>query len=232
MAELELRVPFTKFLARALGLLGVALFGWFLPGLFRYLLWLSVAGLLRLGFLEELRPVIYARGRLLRGGEARAVAEVAVLEGRVVAGLWPRFGVRFRDGALWWLPLGPNWYLLWDALREVRPELVDWRSTPLAAYFLVQARGERVRPEVPGELYEIAEEIEIPLGVRGLAYVAGILCYSLANVLFPSSSGPFSGAMNIFVGFLAGILAGALDHSIRLRAYARALTARWAEEGR
>jgi len=230
--ELELRVPFTKLLARALGLLGVALFGWFLPGLFRYLLWLSIAGILRLGFLEELRPVVYARGRLLRGGEARAVAEVAALEGQVVFGLWPRFGVRFRDEALWWLPLGPNWYLLWDVLREGRPGLADWRRTLLAAYFLVQARGGQVRPEVPGALYEIAKEIVLPLGIRGLAYVAGILGYGLANALLPSSNGPFPVATDIFVGFLAGILAGALDHSIRLRAYARTLSAYWAEEGR
>ncbi len=199
--ELELRVPFTKFLARALGLLGVALFGWFLPGRFRYLLWLSIAGILRLGFLEELRPVVF--------------------------GLWPRFGVRFRDGALWWLPLGPNWYLLWDALREGRPGLADWRRTPLAAYFLVQAKQKKVRPEVPGELYPIAEELELPLGLRGLAFLLGFSSAILAQLILPQGQGAL---WNLPLGTFTGFIAETLDQTFRLRAYARALSAYWAEE--
>ncbi len=230
--ELELRVPYRRLLVRALGILVLALLGWWLPYYLRYPLWLSLAAVLRLGFLDELTPLRYDRGRLYRGGERREKAGIVSLCGPVVAGVWPRFGVRFKDGTRWWLPLGANWYLLWDELRRGRPELAGWRDTLLAPYFLIEAKRGPVRPEVPGELYPIAEELNLSLGMKGLAYLAGLLGYVLAQLLLPRAV-----LQTYFLDFLFGIFTGllgdAVDRSLRLRAYARALSAFWAKgEGR
>ncbi len=180
----------------------------------RVLVWGLLLALLRLGYLAELTPVRFSRGLLYRGNDRRRASEATRLWGPVVLGLWPRFGVWFQDGTKWWLPLGPGWHLLWDALRRENPALPDWRETPLCLYFLVQAASRRARSSVPGELYELAEALSLrnalfPWGWFALAAVGfGLLAWAVA---------PSSPADAVVVSIALGTIGEAGQNAAALR---------------
>jgi len=144
---------------RAFGFGFVALTGLFLSLPYRVFVWTLLALLVRWGFFAELVPVRLRQGRLYRGLCWRELEEAVDLRGVVVAGLWPRFGVRFADGATWWLPLGRGWTLVWDAIRQRSTGLPDWRSTPLFLFFLARARDAAPPAALPGELVDCAERL-------------------------------------------------------------------------
>jgi len=180
----------------------------------RVLVWGLLLALVRWGYLAELTPVRFYQGVLYRGNDRRRSAEVAELLGLVVLGLWPRFGMQFHDGTIWWLPLGPGWHLLWDALRQERPSLADWRQTSLCLYFLVKAASQRARSSVPGELYELAEELSLqkalpPWGWFALAAVGfGLLAWTAA---------PHSPADATLVSIVLGLVVEAWSNVAALR---------------
>ena len=223
MAEegsLRLKAPFSEVLKRAVFVLALALGGWFLPKPFRFLLWLSLALWLRTGYLEELLPVVYRDGALRRKGRMRPLAEVEALFGPVVAGLWPRFLVRFRGGEVWGLPLAPGWHRLWEVLRRFHPGLADWRTTPLGAHYLELAKRGIKAPEIPEELYALADEVRPPLAFRGLAFLASLLGFALADTFFPQARGLLD---DLVLAVLGGLLGQGIERSVRLRGWLLAL---------
>ena len=167
---------------RALGVLALAFSAGFWPSPLREAFWLLLFLLLRRGFLTELSPVYYRQGWLVRQGRRRRAEEVRDLIGAVVWGLWPRFGLRFEDGERWWLPLGRGWTLLWQELRRVRPELPDWRRTPLCPYYLMLATSESPPESVPGELIELAAWAQLK-GRAGAGFFAMLLVSAVGGVL-------------------------------------------------
>lgn len=167
---------------RAFGVLFLAFSAGFWPSPWREAFWALLVVLLRLGFLTELSPVYYREGWLVRGERARPAREVRDLVGAVLLGVWPRFGVRFEDGERWWLPLGRGWTLLWEELRRIRPELPDWRKTPLCPYYLMLATSDSPSEAVPGELIELALRLRLK-GKAGLGFLALVAVSALGGVL-------------------------------------------------
>lgn len=218
---MEIRAPYRALLGRAVDLFFVLFLAWFAGSPFREWVGLGAALLVWAGFFEELRPVGYDRGVLVRGGERRPVREVRSLRGLVVLGVWPRIELGFSDGGRWWLPVAPNWYLLWDRLRADNPRLPDWRKGPLCLYFLARARKPDGLAAVPGELVELAEALGVPEFTPGFfpTLLGGLALAGLLGYWAPGFSNAASTAL---VGLLGGFAVRAyasLRGMRRLRVY-------------